>query len=511
MSWLDATIFVPLVGALIVGLIPKGRDAMVRMVALSASLLAFALSLVVLGQFDSGTADFQLGSSLGWVPQWGIRYETGVDGISLWLVLLTTFLMPIALYASWRTERLVKPYFAFLLALETAMLGTFCALDLFLFYLFWEASLVPMYFLIGMWGGPQRLYATVKFFLYTLAGSLLMLAAILYVYFSIPGEPTFGYEALLGTPLSLTAQTLAFLAFFAAFAIKIPLVPLHTWSPDAYAEAPTPVAVVLSGVMLKMGAYGLIRFCIPLFPDAARRLAPFVMVLAIAGILYGALVAVMQKDFKRLIAYSSIAHLGFIVLGIFVGVEQGMSGGIIQMVNHGLQMGALFLLIGMLAERTGSRMIADFGGAARSAPVLAGLFLVVLLAALGLPGLNGFVGEFLILLGAYSAYSWWAVPAVFGIVLAAVYMLWAYQRMFHGPVRVETRRVVDIRARELVLVAPLVAFIVFIGVFPQPFLDRINPAAQRAVKQMETSVLPSGGRVARSGGASGGPVAGGGN
>ncbi len=490
MTWLDAMVFIPLAGAILIGFIPKEKDTLVRAAALGASLIAFVLSVIVLSQFDASAPGFQLGSSAGWIPQWGIRYETGVDGVSLWLTLLTTFLMPIAILASRSITRLVKPYFGFLLALETAMLGTFCSLDLFLFYLFWEASLVPMYFLIGMWGGERRLYAAVKFFLYTLVGSLFMLAAILYLYFSSAGQHTFGYQALLGTPLPLSAQILMFLAFFSAFAIKIPIVPLHTWSPDAYAEAPTPVAVVLAGVMLKMGAYGLIRFCIPLFPDAARDLAPVVIGLAVTGILYGALVAVMQKDFNRLIAYSSIAQLGFIVLGIFVGALQGLSGGILQMVNHGLEIGALFLLVGMLAERRGSRMIGDFGGAARSAPVLAGLFLVVVLASLGLPGLNGFVGEFLILLGTYFTYNWWVIPAAFGIVLAAVYLLWAYQRMFHGPVKMGSVRIVDITRRELVLMVPLIVFIVFIGVYPKPFLDRINPAADRVVRQMHATVIP---------------------
>jgi NADH-quinone oxidoreductase subunit M len=497
---LDATIFLPLAGAFVVALLPSSRVSLARYTALAVSLAAFVLSIVVLGQFDVSESGFQLGSSAGWIPEWGIRYETGVDGISLWLVVLTTFLSPLAIFSSWNIAERAKPYFAFLLALETAMLGAFCALDLFLFYLFWEASLVPMYFLIGMWGGERRLYATVKFFLYTLVGSLLMLAAILYLYFQAP-VPTFDYRDLLGTPLGLGAQVLAFLAFFSAFAIKIPVVPLHTWSPDAYAEAPTPVAVVLSGVMLKMGAYGLIRYCIPLFPDGAEAAAPYVITLGIAGILYGSLVAVMQKSFKRLIAYASIANLGFVVVGIFVGSHQGMSGSVLQMVNHGLEIGALFLLIGMMADRRGSDLIDDFGGAAKPAPTMAGIFLIVVLAGVGLPATNGFIGEFLILLGAFLEIRWWSVPAVFGVVLGVVFFLWAYQRMFHGP-RLVTDRVAfpDLRPRELALLAPIVVMIFWIGVFPQPFLDRINPAAERVVQQMNRSVLPGAQGPAASGG-----------
>jgi NADH-quinone oxidoreductase subunit M len=400
--------------------------------------------------------------------------------------------MPISVLASWSIEKRIKPFFVFLLALETGMLGVFCSLDLFLFYLFWEATLVPMYFLIGMWGYGGRIFAAMKFFLFTLAGSLLMLAAILFLYFAASDNPTFDYESLLGTPLSMGTQRLLFLGFFASFAVKIPLVPVHTWLPDAHTEAPTAGSVLLAAVLLKMGAYGLIRFAIPLFPDASRELVPLVMGLALAGILYGALVAAMQKDLKRLIAYSSVAHLGFVVLGLFVGSIQGMSGGILQMVNHGLSTGALFLLVGMLYDRRHTRAIADFGGLASSVPVLSGIFLLVALSSLGLPGLNGFVGEFLILLGTFFEYRWWAVPATAGIILAAVYLLWAYQRVFHGePTLEENRSLVDVRARESVMLAPLIALIVFIGVYPKPFLERIEPAAQRVVNQLnESSVLP---------------------
>ncbi|MGH2729024.1 MAG: NADH-quinone oxidoreductase subunit M [Actinomycetota bacterium] len=489
---LDAVIFTPLVGAVAIGFVPKARTRDLRAVALGVTLVTFVLSLGLLVEFDSAEAGFQLGRSAEWIPEWGIGYITGIDGISLWLVLLTAFLMPLGVLASWSIEQRVKPYFVFLLALETGMLGVFSALDLFLFYLFWEATLVPMYFLIGMWGYERRLYAAMKFFLFTLVGSLLMLVAILFLYFAGDGSPTFDYQSLLGTPLSLSTQRLLFLAFFASFAVKVPLVPLHTWLPDAHTEAPTAGSVMLAGVLLKMGAYGLIRFGIPLFPDAARDLVPLVIGLAIVGIIYGAAVAAVQRDLKRLVAYSSVAHLGFVVLGLFVGSVQGMSGGILQMVNHGLSTGALFMLVGALYDRAHTRRIEDFGGLAKTVPIFAGVFLVVALSSLGLPGLNGFVGEFLVLLGTFLEYRWWVIPAAFGVVLAAVYLLWAYQRVFHGePTTEVARSLPDLGWRETAMLAPVLGLIVFIGVYPKPFLERIEPAAERVVQQLEDgTVLP---------------------
>jgi NADH-quinone oxidoreductase subunit M len=489
---LTLTIFVPLLGAFLIGLIPKERPEMIRLAALAVTLVAFGLSLGILMQFEAGEAGFQLVTAVEWIPEWGIGYTIGLDGVSLWMVLLTTFLMPLGVLASWSIEKRVKPYFVFLLALETGMLGVFSALDLFLFYLFWEATLVPMYFLIGMWGYGRRIYAAMKFFLFTLVGSLLMLVAILFLYFAAGGTPTFDYRELLGTTFSLDTQRWLFLAFFASFAVKVPLVPLHTWLPDAHTEAPTAGSVMLAGVLLKMGAYGLIRFAIPLFPDASRQLVPLVLGLAVVGILYGALVAAMQRDLKRLIAYSSVAHLGFVVLGIFVGTVQGMSGGILQMVSHGVSTGALFMLVGALYDRRHTREIADFGGLAKSVPIFSGIFLLVALSSLGLPGLNGFVGEFLVLLGTFLGYRWWVIPAAFGIVLAAVYLLWAYQRVFQGEITIEENRsLTDLVPRELAMLAPAVALIVMIGVYPQPFLDRIEPSAKKVVRQLEhSSVLP---------------------
>jgi NADH-quinone oxidoreductase subunit M len=483
--FLDVVIFLPLAGAIIVGSIPRDKVDPLRWTAFGVTLATFVVSLGLVLDFDSSAAGFQLGTDARWVKDWGIGYITGIDGISLWMIMLTTFLMPLAVMASWTITKRLKPYFVFLLALETGMLGVFSALDLFLFYVFWEVALIPMYFLIGMWGYEKRIYAAVKFFLFTVLGSLLMLVAILFVYFNAGGGGTFDYRQLLGTPFSLDVQRLLFLGFFAAFAVKVPLVPLHTWLPDAHTEAPTAGSVMLAAVMLKMGTYGLLRFAIPFFPDAAREFVPLIMTLAIIGILYGAAVAVMQRDLKRLVAYSSVAHLGFVVLGMFVGTVEGMSGGILQMVNHGLSTGALFMLVGALYDRRHSRLIADFGGLSKSVPILAGIFLFVALSSLGLPGLNGFVGEFLILLGTWIAYEWWVVPAAFGVVLAAVYLLWAYQRVFHGePTVEENRTMVDLNRRELGMLAPIMALIVLIGVYPKPFLDTINPAAERTARTL---------------------------
>lgn len=490
---LDIVIFTPLAGAVLLGLIPRSRVGAIRIAALVVTVVTFALSLGVLADFEVGvSARFQLGSSAEWIPSWGVGYITGLDGISLWLVLLTTFLMPLSVLASWSIEKKVKPFFVFLLALETGMIGVFSALDMFLFYLFWEATLVPMYFLIGIWGYGGRTYAALKFFLFTLIGSLLMLVAILSLYFAAGDQPTFSYEALLNVPLALDTQRLLFLGFFASFAVKVPLVPLHTWLPDAHTEAPTAGSVMLAAVLLKMGAYGLIRFGIPLFPDAARDFVPLIIGLSIAGILYGAIVAAMQRDLKRLVAYSSVAHLGFVTLGLFVGSVEGMSGGILQMVSHGLSTGALFMLVGALYDRRHTRLIADFGGLAKSVPVFSGIFLVVALSSLGLPGLNGFVGEFLVLVGTFISYRWWVIPAAFGVVLAAVYLLWAYQRVFHGEVTSPANRNLrDLNLREVVMLSPVVALIVLIGVYPKPFLDRIEPAAQQVVESLnEASTLP---------------------
>lgn len=487
--YLNLAIFLPLAGALVIGFIPKDREGAVRIGALIVALATFVVSLGVLVNFETGTDSFQLGTDVLWIGDWGIRYLTGIDGLSLWMVMLTTFLTPIVVLASWSLTSRVKPFFIFLLALETGMIGVFSSLDLFLFYLFWEVMLVPMYFLIGIWGYGNRIYAAMKFFLFTLAGSLLMLVGIIFMYFA--SEPhSFSFLEMLGTEIPISTQRWLFLAFFASFAVKIPLVPFHTWLPDAHTEAPTAGSVMLAGVLLKMGAYGLIRFAIPLFPDAARDLVPLIMTLAIIGIVYGALVAIVQTDLKRLIAYSSVAHLGFVVLGLFTGTIQGISGGVLQMVSHGLSTGALFLLVGALYDRRHTRAIADFGGLQKTIPIFSGIFLFVVLSSIGLPGLNGFVGEFLVLLGTFVGYRWWVIPAAFGVVLAAIYLLWAYKRVFHGPVTNEANRLIpDLGVRELVMLAPILVLIVVIGVYPQPFLDRIGPSAERLQQELRNGTV----------------------
>jgi len=497
--WLSLTTFLPLAGVAGLALVPKARANAARLLALVVSLLVFASSVVVLALFRPGEAGFQLVERAWWIRSLGIRYEMGVDGISLFLVVLTTFLLPLCVLASWKETRSVRTFMALLLVLESAMVGVFLATDLFLFYVFWEFVLIPMYFVIGGWGSERRVYAAVKFFLFTLAGGLLMLVGILVLYFlhrNATGIASFSYESLRGLHLSLGSQRWLFLAFFAAFAVKVPLVPLHTWLPDAHTEAPTAGSVILAGVLLKMGTYGFLRFSLPLFPRAAKELVPLLSILAIVGILYGGVIAVMQRDLKRLVAYSSVSHLGFIVLGTFALTTQAMQGGVLYMVNHGLSTGALFLLVGMLYERRHSRMISDFGGAAAVVPVLAGFFLITALSSMALPGLNGFVGEFLVLLGTFLANRVYAVLAAGGVILAAVYLLWAYQRVMHGPVSNEqTRRMKDLSVREIAILVPLVTAMIFIGVYPRPLLSRMQPSVDRVIEIVteanSSSALPS--------------------
>jgi NADH-quinone oxidoreductase subunit M len=495
MGLLSWTLWIPLGGALVLAFFPRSRHDLIRLWALAVSLGTLGTSLAILARFDKSQAGFQLVERHHWIRAFGATYHLGVDGISLWLVVLTAFLFPVCVLASWKVTKNPKLFMGLLLALETAILGVFLSLDLLLFYVFWEGMLVPMYFLIGYWGYERRVYAAVKFFLYTLLGGLLMLAGIVVLGFqarSALGHFSFDYGDIGRVALSPGIQRWLFLAFFAAFAIKIPLFPFHTWLPDAHTEAPTAGSIVLAGVLLKLGGFGFLRYSIPLFPDAARAAVPYVVALALVGIVYGAIVCAMQRDIKRLIAYSSISHLGFVVLGIFVFTIQGLQGGTLQMVSHGLSTGALFLLVGMLYERRHTREIADFGGIAASAPVYAGLFLIVALSSLGLPGLNGFVGEFLVILGAFARNRTWAVIAATGVVLAAVYLLWAYQRVFHGPVVIEeNRHVPDLSVREALAVVPLVAMIVLIGVWPKPFLERMEPALQR-VRDRVTQVAPAG-------------------
>jgi NADH-quinone oxidoreductase subunit M len=497
MGLLSWTLWLPMAGALALAFFPRARHTAIRWWTLAISLATLGTALAILARFDKSDAGFQLVEQHEWIRAFGASYHVGVDGISLWLVVLTAFLFPVCVLASWNIVKNPKLFMGLLLALETAILGVFLSMDLLLFYVFWEGMLVPMYFLIGYWGYERRVYAAVKFFLFTLLGGLLMLAGIVVLGFqarSALGEFTFDYERISRVALSPGIQRWLFLAFFAAFAIKVPLFPVHTWLPDAHTEAPTAGSIVLAGVLLKLGGFGFLRYSLPLFPDAARDAVPYVVVLALIGIVYGAIVCAMQRDLKRLIAYSSISHLGFVVLGIFVFTIQGLQGGTLQMVSHGLSTGALFLLVGMLYERRHTREISDFGGLAAVTPVYAGIFLIVALSSLGLPGLNGFVGEFLVILGAFARNRTWAVIAATGVVLAALYLLWAYQRVFHGPITLEENRSVpDVSVREALALVPLLAAIVLIGVWPKPFLERMEPALQRVRDRVVPAVEAAGG------------------
>jgi NADH-quinone oxidoreductase subunit M len=480
---LSILIAIPAVTALVIALLPAANRPAIRMVAMAGATITFVVSLALLVQFAVGDAAFQLEHSVPWIPEWGITYRVGIDGISLFLVLLTTFIMPLAILASWEQAERAKGFFAALLVLQATMVGVFVALDLILFYVFFELMLVPMYGLIGVWGGANRRYAAVKFFLYTLVGGLLMLVGILYLYFAA-GATSFDYDVIRTVSLSRTEQLWLFFAFFAAFAIKVPVFPLHTWLPDAHTEAPTAGSVILAAVMLKIGGYGFLRFSLPLFPEATTSVGPWVIGLGVVGVLYGALVAMMQGDIKRLVAYSSVSHLGFVVLGIFALDTISASAGVVQMVNHGLSTGALFLLVGFLYERTHSRVIADYSGLAKAAPVFGGIFLLTSMSSIALPGLNGFVGEFPILLGTFRTTPWAAVLSAFGVILAALYLLWAYQRMFHGPVEGRAVGVLDLVPREIAVVAPILVLMVAIGLYPQPIYDRITPSVEAVIAEV---------------------------
>ncbi len=493
MNLLDAVLFIPLAGFFLLLLVPKGREEAIRRTALAVALIAFVASIALLPGFNRSEAGFQLVANVPWISQPAIRFHTGIDGVSLWLVLLTTLLTPIGVLISWRSiDRRVKEFFALFLLMEFGLVGVFVSLDLFLFYVFWEVSLVPMYFLIGVWGHERRIYAAVKFFLYTMTGSVLMLAALIYLY---NRTGTFDYSSLM---LMLASGRLAFnrveevvlfLGFFIAFAIKVPLFPFHTWLPDAHVEAPTAGSVMLASVMLKMGCYGLVRFCLPLFPAASRDLAPSIAILAIIGILYGALVALVQPNMKKLVAYTSVSHLGFVVLGIFTFTELGMNGAVYQMLNHGVSTGALFVLVGYLYERRHSLEISDYGGVATPAPNLSAVFLITALASMGLPLLNNFVGEYLVLQGAAQASFRWAVCAALGVILAACYMLWLYQRVFFGETRPELAgHMRDLSAREWAAVLPLVALMIWMGTATQSFLPPITKSGAAILESTTVGV-----------------------
>ncbi|MBI5059322.1 NADH-quinone oxidoreductase subunit M [candidate division KSB1 bacterium] len=491
---LSLCIAIPAITALLMLLVPRSAEASVRWIALGGSLAAFAVSLGVYANFVPGQAAYQLVERGPWISTIGAEWHLGVDGISLYLVLLTTLLSVLCIISSWGSihER-IKEYHFFFLLLEAGMIGVFCALDLFVFYVMWEVMLVPMFFLIGVWGGARRVYATVKFFLFTMAGSVLMLVGILYIYFHTT-DPTTGlntFNLILATEQAkfpMDVQTWLFLSFALAFAIKVPLFPLHTWLPDAHTEAPTAGSVILAGVLLKMGTYGFLRFCLPMFPQTSVEYVPIISVLALIGITYGALVAMVQKDVKKLVAYSSVAHLGFVMLGTFALNIEGLSGSLLQQINHGISTGALFLLVGVVYDRRHTRMLADYGGIAKVMPVYAALFSIIALSSIGLPGLNGFVGEFLILLGTFAANPWYAVIGASGVIFAAVYLLWAYQRMFFGPiVHEENLKLKDVSAREALPIVVLAGLAVWIGVYPQPFLERMIPSLELVLTKFQTT------------------------
>jgi len=488
-------VFFPLLGALGVMLLSETQKDAIRWTALLTSLVTFALSLWVLAVFEPANPGMQLETNRVWLAIQGteIHFNLGIDGIGLLMVLLTTFLTPLAILSTWSAVKdQVKGFMLFFLMLETGMLGVFTALDLVLFYIFWEFTLIPMIFLIGIWGGERRVYAAVKFFLFTMVGSVLMLLAVIYLGFQ---AHTFSLNELIARRDTFASvQIWLFLAFGLAFAIKVPMWPLHSWLPDAHVEAPTAGSVILAGVLLKMGAYGFLRFNLPLFPQASLQLAPWMGGLAVMGILYGAAVAYAQKDVKKLVAYSSVSHLGFVMLGIFALNPVGIAGGVLQMANHGLSTGALFLIVGMLYERRHTRQLAAFGGLWKVMPVLATLALIVSLSSMGLPGLNGFVGEFTILLGAFGSETlgspWFAGLATLGVILAAVYMLHMFEKVFLGPVtHEENSKLADLNVREILTLAPLLVVIFWIGLYPQPFLNLINPTAERMVALMQTAAL----------------------
>jgi NADH-quinone oxidoreductase subunit M len=491
--WLTAIGVLPLVGSLVVAAIPRTRSVIAKQTALGFSLLTLALVVAVALRFDpNARQQFQFAETHEWIPQFGVTYALGVDGIALVLIGLAAVLTPICILASWHDaeggRRSVNTYFALLLLLETFLMGVFAATDVFLFYVFFEAVLFPMYFIIGSYGGPQRSYAAVKFLLYSLFGGLLMLAAVIGLYVaSEGGSDAFLLENLIGLELAPNTEKLIFLGFFIAFAIKAPLWPLHTWLPDAAAEAPPGGAVLMVSVLDKVGTFGMIRLCLPLFPDASRWAAPVVIALAVVGILYGALLAIGQTDIKRLIAYTSISHFGFIVLGIFAMTTQAQSGAALYMFNHGFSTAALFLIAGFLISRRGSRLIADYGGVQRVAPVLAGTFLVAGLSSLALPGLSSFISEFLVLVGTFPRYPVAAVLATVGIILASIYILLMYQRTMTGEPRESTSGLRDLDLREKWVVAPLVVVIIALGFYPKPLLDVINPSVGRTMEQVGAS------------------------
>jgi NADH-quinone oxidoreductase subunit M len=499
-------VLLPLVGSLVVFALPKEDTKLAKQVALAFSLAVVVYTIVVGARFDTKGARFQFEGSWVWIKALGVHLAFGVDGIALVLVAMSVILVPAVILASWNSfdsrrdaedtgmpKRSVKTYFALLLLLEFFMVGVFTATDVFLFYVFFEAMLVPMYFIIGSFGGPRRQYAAMKFFLYSLVGGLLMLAAVIGLYVTA-GKSTFSFGQLIGTIPDNATQKWLFLGFFIAFAIKAPLVPFHTWLPDAGAEAPAGGAALLVGVLDKVGTFGFLRYCLPLFPDASRYFAPTILILSVIGILYAAFLAIGQRDMKRLVAYTSVAHFGFIGLGIFAFTSQAGTGAVLYMVNHGFSTGLLFLIVGLLVARGKSRNVADYGGTARVTPLLAGVFLLAGLSALALPGMSTFVSEFLVLVGTFTRHKGLAVLAATGIILAAIYVLWLYQRTMQGAVSDKVKKFRDLNAREAFAVGPLIVIIIALGIYPKPVIDVINPAVKFTLQNVhQTDPAPASG------------------
>jgi NADH-quinone oxidoreductase subunit M len=488
--------FFPLLGMLVLLFLPRENGGLLKGFTLAVTLATFFISLpLAFADVFKTSGGMHFTEFARWInigDYFQMNYNIGIDGISLWLVLLTTFIMPIAVLSTWQAvDKNIKGFMALLLLLETGMLGAFVSLDLFLFYIFWELMLIPMYFLIGIWGGKNRIYAAVKFFIYTAVGSLLMLVAIIYVYYHAvqSGVDISGFSIADFYTLSIAPelQTWLFLAFAFSFAIKVPMFPLHTWLPDAHTEAPTAGSVILAAILLKMGTYGYVRFAMPLFPDALQTFMPALATLCVIGIIYGSLVAMMQDDVKKLVAYSSVAHLGFVMLGVFALNMQGMAGGMLQMINHGISTGALFLIVGFIYERRHTREISEFGGLAKQMPIFATIFMIVTFSSIGLPGTNGFVGEFLALMGAFeSELRWYAVAATSGVIFAAVYMLWMFQRVMFGELKnPKNAELKDLSGREIALMLPLLLFVFWIGIYPNTFFEKMNPALEQLIDQVK--------------------------
>jgi NADH-quinone oxidoreductase subunit M len=480
---LSTIIFLPVFGTLLLILVSRSKESLIKWVAMTVTTATFILSIPLFTNFDKSTYKMQFVERHNWIPAWNIKYYLGVDGISILLVLLTTLSAILCVLISWHSIKIkVKEFYIAILLTEGAIAGVFCSLDFFLFYIFWEAMLIPMYLIIGVWGGPNRIYATIKFVLYTLVGSVLMLVGIIFLYFH--AGRTFDILELMTRTYPYKVQLWLFWAFFAAFAVKVPMFPVHTWLPDAHTEAPTAGSVILAAILIKMGAYGFLRFSIPLFPEASKEMTPVMLTLSVIAIIYAGLVCLAQKDLKRLIAYSSVSHMGFITLGIFALNSQGIEGGILQMVNHGIVTGALFLCVGIIYDRTHSRQISDHRGLSTPMPVYSAFFMVFTLSAIGLPGTNGFIGEFLTILGGFTANKWAGVLAATGVIIGAGYMLWLYQRLFFMEVHEKVAGLHDIDMREIITLLPLIILVFWIGIYPNAFLSFMHESVKHLLERV---------------------------